>query len=303
MGTIGITGGTGFVGRHLATLLGAKGHRVVIFTRNPEKHHRAEFIEYSYWNPELNKCDHSAIRKLNAVVHLSGTNLNRRWTNRVKRNIVKSRVNGTSFLVTQLKNEAPDCKTFIAASAVGYYGADTGQKPFEETDLPAGDFLADVCVQWEQESLKASDTMRTVIYRFGIVLGKDDGAFPQLARPLTFGIMPVFGTGKQVISWIHIDDLARLLLYGITNNEMNGIYNAVSPRPVSQKELMQTIASAKGGMKLPVTIPASVLNMLLGEMSHEITKSCTVSAEKVRQAGFSFQYPDIRDAVNTIIAS
>lgn len=303
METIGITGGTGFVGRHLTALLLSKGYKVVIFTRNPEKKKTHSNIEYSYWVPSQNRCDHTALKKLDAVVHLSGTPVNKRWTEQVKRDIVSSRVHDTKFLVTQLKREAPKCKTFIAASGIGYYGADKSGTPFTETDTPANDFLGNTCVQWEHESLEATDKMRAVIYRFGLVMGKEDGAFPRFAKPASFGILPILGTGNQVMSWIHIDDLANLLLYGITNHEINGIYNAVSPDPISQRNLMKTIAAVKGGVKIPVPVPQAALKLLLGEMSIEVLKSATVSASKLLGTGFQFQYPQIEPAVKAILTS
>lgn len=303
METIGITGGTGFVGRHLTALLLSKGYKVVIFTRNPEKKKAHNSIEYSYWVPSQNRCDHTALKKLDAVVHLSGTPINKRWTTQVKRDIVSSRVHDTKFLVTQLKREAPKCKTFIAASGIGYYGADKGSAPFTETDAPANDFLGDTCVQWEYESMEAANRMRTIIYRFGLVMGKEDGAFPRFAKPASFGILPILGTGNQVMSWIHIDDLANLLLFGINNREMNGVYNAVSPEPISQKDLMKTIAAAKGGIKIPTPVPEAALKLLLGEMSIEVLKSATVSASKLLDTGFKFQYPEIEPAVKAILTS
>ena len=303
MNTIGITGGTGFVGSHLTALLLAKGYKVVIFTRNPGKKKTHTHIEYSYWEPAQNRCDHTALKQLDAVVHLSGTPVSKRWTKQVKRDIVSSRVHDTKFLVTNLKREAPQCKTFIAASGIGFYGADAGKAPFTEGDAPANDFLGTTCVQWEQESLAAAEAMRTVIFRFGLVMGKESGAFPSFAKPLSFGVMPILGTGHQVISWIHIDDLVNLLFNSITNHEMNGIYNAVAPNPVSQKDLMKTIAQAKGGISIPVPVPQAALKLLLGEMSIEVLKSATVSASKLLDTGFKFQYPEIEPAVKAILAS
>lgn len=188
------------------------------------------------------------------------------------------------------------------AVAIGFYGPDRGGKAFTEDSPPYNDFLGKTCVKWEQAIHEADDILRTVVLRFGIVLGKDGGAYPQLAKPLSFGMMPILGDGKQVVSWIHVHDLARLIHLAIDSNSMTGTYNAVSPNPVAHKELMQTIARQKGGLKVPAPVPAFMLKVLLGEMSIEVLKSCTVSGAKLQDTGFSLMYPDIDKAVEAIIA-
>lgn len=297
---IGITGGTGFVGSHLTDILLAKGHKVIVFTRS-RKAAGSKNVKYAHWAPEQKQCDIEALKQLDAIVHLAGTNVNRRWTAKAKADITKSRVNSTRFLVSLLKQEAPSCKTFIAASAIGYYGANNGTEPFNEPSPPANDFLSTTCHLWEQESLAAADTIRTVIFRLGIVLGKEAGAFPQLAMPVSFGVMPVLGKGSQIMSWVHVSDVATMLLHSIDNSEMKGIYNAVAPNPISQKDMMKAIVKAKRKWAIPLPVPAFALKLLFGEMSTEVLKSCTVSAEKIQATGFVFQYPDIDSAVQQII--
>jgi NAD dependent epimerase/dehydratase family enzyme len=137
--------------------------------------------------------------------------------------------------------------------------------------------------------------------RFGIVLGKEKGAFPRFAKPLSYGILPILGSGKQTVSWIEVTDLARLILFALENEQLSGIYNAVAPNPVSQKKLMETIAGIKGGVRIPVPVPAFVLKILLGGMSVEILKSCTVSADATLASGFHFNYPEINSVVSAIL--
>ncbi len=303
MSTIGITGGTGFVGTHLTSLLVSKGHKVVIFTRHLPKATSKPPITYAHWDEDKGACDINGLKQLDAVVHLAGAGIaDKRLTDKRKKEIVDSRVKGTEFLISKLKDYAPSCRTIVAASATGYYGADIqGAASFTENAPPANDFLADTCKQWEAASHKASAFLRTTILRFGIVLGKESGAFPQLAGPTSLGVVPVLGSGTQVVSWIAIDDLARLILFALEQESVSGTYNAVSPNPVTHRELMKTIAKVKGGIKIPVPVPAFLLKIALGELSEEVLKSCTVSAEKILKTGFKFTYPDITNAVTAIL--
>jgi len=303
MKTVGITGGTGFVGRHLAKLLKEKGYKIVIFTTHPEKEHHGSGYTYSYWDPRNNKCDLIALKQLDAVVHLAGAGIaDKRWTKKRKKEIMNSRTEGTRFLVSQLKQHAPNCRTFIAASAIGFYGPDRNTPPFIETAAPYKDFLGETCVLWEKESRAAAEFSRTVIFRFGIVMGKNGGAYPQFAKPISFGIMPIIGSGRQIISWIHVDDLRGLICFALEHDHINGVYNAVAPEPVSQKNLVKTIAHTKGGFKIPAKVPATMLKLMLGEVSSELLKSCTVSGEKILQEGFLFSYPKIDLAVRSIMS-
>lgn len=303
MQTIGITGGTGFVGHHLTQLLLDNGFRVIIFTRDMHKVSRVKNVKYSFWSPDEQKFDLTWLKQLNAVIHLAGAGVaDKRWTKARKEEIVNSRVKGTHFLIQRLKEHAPNCKVFIAASAIGYYGNDRmNSKPFEENASAASDFLGTTSMKWEAESIKAKEFARTVILRFGIILGKNDGAFPKFEQPQRFGLMPILSNGKQILSWIHIDDLCQIILTALKKETMQGVYNAVAPKPVSNKELMKTISKVKGGIKIPFHVPAFSLEMILGEMATEVLKSCTVSADKIQQTGFSFKYPEIETAVEDIL--
>jgi uncharacterized protein (TIGR01777 family) len=302
MKTIGITGGAGFVGKRLTTLLLSLGYEVVVFTRNNTLTNTHKGLTFAHWDPNHEQCDTDALRRLDAIVHLAGAGIaDKRWTKERKKEIVHSRVHGTGFLASQLSNHAPDCKTFVAASAIGYYGPDLNMNaPFNESDPPATGFICDTCVKWEAAAQKAAH-MRTVILRIGIVLGKESGAFPRLAQPLSSGIMPILGTGNQVVSWIAVDDLTRLMVAALENEELSGVYNAVAPNPVSHLQLMQAIAKAKGGLKIPVPAPSFILKLILGEMADEILKSCTVSAQKTLSTGFTFTYPEIKSAVEALV--
>ena len=303
MKKIGITGGTGFVGRHLTALLIRKGYEVVIFTTSGVKRRKKQYISYAHWDPGKGECDINALKSIDVMVNLAGAGIaDKRWREKRKKEIVDSRVISTGFLVNMLNAHASSCKTFITSSATGFYGPDSHYSSlFTETASPFNDFLGDTCRQWEAASEGISAGIRRVVLRFGIVLSKDGGAFQQFENPMSMGVLPILGSGGQVISWIEMHDLVRLILFAIEHEEMTGIYNAVAPGHVSSRKLMHTIAAEKGGIKIPFHVPSALLKILLGEMSIEVLKSCTVSAEKIINTGFVFEHPDIEGAVKAIL--
>ncbi len=303
MQTIGITGGTGFIGQNMTRLLVESGYNVVVFTRKMHQVSKQPNISYSYWSPIEKKFDMGFLKEIDAVIHLAGAGVvEKRWTRKRKEEIIKSRVESTEFLVEKIKAHAPNCKTLISASAIGYYGPDNlSSIPFKEDAPPQHDFLANTCKLWEEATRKAENHFRTIILRFGIVLGKEDGAFPQFANPQKFGLMPILGSGNQIMSWIHVDDLCRIILWVLKNEDIQGVFNAVAPNPVSQKQLSKSINNHTRGFSIPIYVPEAVLKLALGKMSVEVLKSATVSASKILDKGFHFKYPQIDGAVKDIL--
>lgn len=300
---IGITGGSGFVGKHLTQVLLSQGYEVVVFTRHPSHQKKKPGFKHAFWNPSQQKCDLRFFKDLHAVVHLAGAGVaDKPWTAKRKREIKESRTQSTTYLVQQLREYAPQCKTFISASAIGYYGPDRADAnvPFQEDAPPYSDFLAQTCVAWEEASKPAEVFLRRVIFRFGIVLGKERGAFSAFARPQKFGIVPILGSGKQMVSWMHVEDLCGLILQALNDNKIEGVYNAVAPQPVTHKTIMNAIATKRGGIKIRIHVPVPLLKLGLGELSTEVLKSCTVSGDKVASIGYQFQYPDITSAVGNL---
>ncbi len=302
METVGITGGTGFVGQHLIKLLTEKGYKVIIFTTGSLKKSSQAQVAYASWDPLSGTIDKDALKGLDAMVHLAGAGIaDKRWKPKRKLEITNSRVKGTEFIVAQLKAHAKNCVTFIAASATGFYGPDNGRKPFTEEATPYNDFLGNTCKLWEEASARAASFARTTILRFGIVLGKESGALPQFLQPLSMGVMPILGSGGQIMSWIELDDLARMIVFALEHKNIRGIYNAVAPHACSHWQLMHTLAKVKGGMKIPFHVPSALLKILLGEMSVEVLKSCTVSPNKILDAGFYFVHPELEGAIKSIL--
>lgn len=307
MKTVLITGGTGMVGRALTRALLDKGYEVIVMGRGGVRdtgygiQNGGVGLSFAKWNVEKQEIDAAAFAKADYIVHLAGAGVaDKRWTSKRKQEIVDSRVSSGVLLVNSLKTIPNKVKAVISASAIGWYGADTVARKFEESDIAAKDFLGQTCKQWE-ESIEpvAALGKRLTKLRIGIVLSTEGGALKEFIKPLQFGIASILGSGRQIISWIHIDDLVNMFITAIEREDISGVYNAVAPSPVSNKELILTLAKARNKFYIPVPVPSFVLKMMLGEMSIEILKSATVSSAKAERAGFSFRYADIKAAVKS----
>lgn len=306
MAVVCITGGTGLIGRALSSMLLQKGYEVVILTRNAGQP-AAGGLSYARWDVGRQVMDVSAIKKADYIIHLAGAGVaEKRWTSKRKKEIADSRTQSSALLVKALKENDNHVKAVISASAIGWYGPDPvvpHPDAFTEKDRADTAFLGETCRLWE-ESIEPVVQLnkRLVLLRTGIVLSTAGGALKEFIKPLRFGIAAVLGSGQQVISWIHIEDLCRLYVRAIEDDRMQGIYNAVAPKPVSNKELTLDLAKAvRDKFYIPVHVPAVVLKLILGELSIEVLKSATVSAEKTRGEGFSFTYPSIEAAINQLV--
>lgn len=306
MKTVLIAGGTGMIGSALAKELIKKDYGVIVLTRDARRPRNTERVSYAEWNVEKGTIDAKAIEKADYIINLAGANVaEKRWTAKRKKEIVDSRVQSGKLLVKALQEIPNKVKAVVSASAIGWYGPDANvsdAKPFVETDPPANDFLGTTCQQWESAIQPVTQLgKRLVILRTGIVLSNDGGAFVEFKKPLQFGIASILGNGKQTVSWIHIDDLVRLYMYTVENENIAGIYNAVAPKPVTNKTLIIEIAKQRNKFYLPAPVPSFVLKTVLGEMSIEVLKSATVSSKKIEAAGFQFLFPDIGTAIHNLV--
>ena len=305
MQTVLITGGTGMVGTSLTELLLSKGYQVIILTRKPQASNVPN-LTYAVWDIAKGYIDPLAIGKADTIVHLAGAGVaDKRWSEKRKQEIVDSRVMSGALIVKYLTEIPHQVKAVVAASAIGWYGPDTAkslQHGFVETDPVDGAFLGDTCKRWE-ESVKPLETLgiKLVSLRIGIVLNKQRGALAEFIKPAQFGLATIFGTGSQMVSWIHYKDLCKMILFGIESASLKGIYNAVSPDPISNKDLIIAITKKLRGFYLPIPVPAFVLKIMLGEMSIEILKSAKVSSNKIENAGFKFDYPTLHTALNDLL--
>jgi uncharacterized protein (TIGR01777 family) len=307
MPTILITGGTGMIGKRLTEMLVAKNYEVIILTRNLlSSNNNLPSVSYAKWNVEQQTIDEKAIQKADHIIHLAGAGVaDKRWTTKRKQEIVDSRTKSSELLVKALKETPNNIKTVVSTSAIGFYGEDTTiskQHGFTEDAVADTHFLGATCKLWE-ESIEPVTQLnkRLVKLRVGIVLSNSGGAFKEFAKPLNAGVATILGNGKQIISWIHIDDLCRIFIHAIENEQMNGMYNTVAPNPVSNIELIMQLAKKRNRFFIPVYVPAFILKLVLGEMSIEVLKSATVNSIKIQRTGFNFLYPTLNDALNELV--
>jgi uncharacterized protein len=264
-------------------------------------------IKTANWNVEKQTIDENAIRRADHIIHLAGASVaEKRWTEKRKKEIVESRIKSSELIVKALKEIPNKVKTVVSASAIGWYGPDATIPPtkyFVETDRPDNDFLGETCRLWEEtiEPVKELNK-RLVKIRTGIVLNNGKGALQEFSRSLKFNIAAILGSGEQMISWIHIDDLCRVYIDAMENENLSGVYHAVAPTPVSNKKLTLELArKLKGKIFIRVHVPEFILKIALGEMSVEVLKSCAVSSDKIKNSGFQFLYPGIESALNVLL--
>jgi uncharacterized protein len=304
METVLITGGTGMVGGALAKMLLHKGYQVIILSRNITGKPQSGQLRYARWNVKKQEIDLDAVQAADHIIHLAGASVvAKKWTASYKKEIVSSRTESSRLIFDALAKNPNKVQTVVSASAAGWYGPDKDDgKAFVETDPPYRDFLGETCKLWE-ESIEpvANLGKRLVKMRIGIVMSNEGGALAEFKKPLRFGIAAILGSGAQVISWIHIEDLCRMFVVAIENKEMHGVYNAVADVPVTNKTLTLSLAKAvKGNWYLPVHVPAFVIKTMLGDRSIEVMKSASISNRKILETGFETRFKTIDEAMGDL---
>ncbi len=307
MATVLITGGTGMVGQQLTQLLVLKGYDVIIMSRSVSiKRHHAK-VSYAVWDVDKQHIDADALAKVDHIIHLAGAGVaDKRWSEQRKQEIIDSRTKSSATLVTALAKLPNKVQTVVSASAIGWYGADTAESRangFTEDALADTEFLGETCRLWEKSIEPITQLGKRLIkLRIGIVLSNTGGALVEFKKPLKFGIAGILGSGKQIISWIHIEDLCKMFIYAIEQPKLNGVYNAVATHPVTNKQLTLFLAKImRKTFFIPLHVPEFVLKILLGEMSIEVLKSATVNNKKIMASGFRFDYSTIEDALHELV--
>lgn len=293
-----ITGGTGLVGTALVKKLEERDHTVRILTRSESKE-KNEF----YWNIAEKKIDDKAFENLDCIIHLAGANISERWTDDYKKELYSSRIDSAHLLREYCVEKGIHLRSFISSSGVNYYGTFTSDQILtEDSEIVENDFLAKLCVAWENAADQfASIAERVVCLRTAVVLSKKGGAFPLLKKTVNLNIGSGVGTGKQWMNWIHIDDLVHMYVEAVENTSINGKYNAVADDIPTNQVFMKKLAKAADKFFLPFNVPPFVMKSVFGEMSSIILEGTRADNKKIKSQGFDFKYSTVDEAFKNLV--
>lgn len=296
-----ITGATGLVGTHLTGLFNKNNIAVNYLTTSKNKIEKLPNYKGFYWNPAEGEIDEKSLEDVDAIIHLAGASVAKRWTDSYKKEIIESRTTSADLIYNTLKNSEYKIPIFISASGINVYPSSL-QKLYTEDDKAVGDsFLAKVVEVWEAGANQFENLgMKVAKVRTGMVLDAKQGALPKMKAPVSLNAGAAFGSGKQWQSWIHIDDLAGIY-YFIFEHKLNGIYNAVAPNPVTNEGLMECIAKHVDKKIWLPNIPAVALKVAMGEMATVVLSSQLVSSEKIQKEGYNFRFKNLSKALEDLV--
>ena len=300
-----VAGATGFVGRRLVEALSGRGDEVVVLSRHPQgAGSRAlsslKSVTIRGWSSEPGGDWSSVVDGADAVVNLAGEPVvGRRWSDEQKRRILESRVQATRAVVAAIAKAGRKPKVLVNASAVGFYGFREDDR-LDETASAGTDFLAQVCLAWEDEARKASGHTRTVMLRIGIVLGEEGGSLSEMVRPFKLGAGGPIGSGRQWVSWIHRDDLVSMILFAIDTPGVEGPLNATAPEPVRNVDLSRAIGRVLHRPSF-LPVPEIALRVALGEVAGMLVRGQRVVPKKAQEAGFRFAHAELEPSLRGIL--
>ncbi len=302
-----VTGATGLIGVALVEALQRRGVEVSVLSRDAARARERlsaaglQPVEAFAWEMLGEPAPSEALEGRDAIVHLAGENVAQRWTAAAKRAIRESRVSGTRNLLAGLAATQRRPRALVSSSAIGYYGAH-GEEPLDEDAPPGEDFLAQVCVAWEEEAAKAGELgARVVCVRTGVVLHRDGGALAKMLPPFRLGVGGPVAGGHQFVSWVHRADVVGMYLAALEDERWSGPVNATAPDPVSNRELSQTLGRVLHRPAL-LPVPGAALTLLYGEMSVIVTDGARVMPAKPLVLGYEFEYPQLEEALSSALA-
>jgi uncharacterized protein len=298
--TVLITGASGLVGERLTEMLLASGWKVRHLGR---KQRSEKGVETFTWDIHKKEIDGRAVENVDAIIHLAGANVaDKRWSDARKKEIIESRTDSAALLFEAIRKSGAQPAVFVSASAVGYYGTNAGNHVFVETDKSGTDFLSEVTRKWEAAADRFSElNVRVVKLRIGLVLSDKGGALAPIAKTVKAYIGSPLGSGKQYMSWVHIDDLCNIFIFAAENSSLHGPYNCVSPEPVTNAEFIAEVARRLDRPMIAPRVPAFVLKTMFGEMSTVVLDGQKASAEKIQSAGYRFRFPALKDALGDLL--
>ena len=297
-----ITGATGLIGTELVSLLLQNGINVNYLTTSKNKIINELNYNGFYWSPEQGIIDENCLMGVDSIINLAGANISKRWTNSYKQEIIESRLLSSALLFKAVKSNPNQVKQIVSASGTSIYpNSDT--IIFDENSTQVNDnFLGNVVVKWEETTDKfATLGLKVCKLRTGIVLSTKGGVLVEMLKTIKLGLGSSFGSGKQIQSWIHIHDIAALYYFAINNN-LEGVYNAVSPNPVTNEELTFSIAKVLKKLLFMPNIPKFIMKLILGEMHELLFENRHLSANKIIDEGFVFKFKTIDNALKNILA-
>jgi uncharacterized protein len=297
-----VTGATGLIGPSLVAALQDHGAQVTVLSRDPERAAKRLSkdgrppVEAFAWDLMSEPAPREALTDREAVIHLAGENVAQRWSAEAKRAIRESRVTGTRNLLAGMQAAQQPPRALISSSAIGYYGA-RGEEPLDEDAPAGGDFLAEVCVEWEAEAAKAKGLgARVVCVRTGVVLDKDGGALEKMLPPFRLGVGGPVAGGRQYISWIHREDVVGMMLAALQDERWSGAVNATAPEPVTNRDFSHALGRALHRPAL-LPVPGLALQLLYGEMAEIVTGGARVVPAKPLVLGYEFAHPRLDEAL------
>lgn len=296
-----ISGGSGFVGKALVQRLAGRGDQVVVLTRAgtlPTALSGLARVEAVAWQPPTIGDWQACLNGADAIVHLAGEQaVGRRWTPSVKERLVSSRVEGARALVEAMAKVERPPRVVVSASGVGYYGGTLDAMPFNEASPPGDDFLARLCVRWEETVHKAEAYgARVVTVRLGAVFGREGGGLEVMARPFRMFVGGPVGSGRQYFSWVHLDDAIEIFVRALDDENWRGAVNAVAPKAVPQAEVAKAIGRVLGRPSI-VPAPTFALKALFGEGAAPIVTGQNVEPKVLLERGFTWKFGELEDAL------
>jgi len=290
-----ITGGNGLIGSLLSKELLERGYDVAFLSRNPKKLDR---IQSYAWDPANGIIDAGAIEGTDFIVHLAGAGIaDKPWTEQRKREIIESRTDSIRLIYKTLKENSHKVKACISSGGIGYYG-NRGDYWLNEEDSPGQGFLSESCILWEKAVKEGEELgLRIAQLRVGMVLSRNGGALKPLEKLTRFALASPIGEGNQWISWIHIQDLCRIFIKAIEMDHFQGIYNGVSPDPVTNKDFMYALSKAMHKPSFLPPVPKFLMKLLLGELSAVVLDSTRVMEQKLENLPFEFQFKTLNKAL------
>jgi uncharacterized protein (TIGR01777 family) len=290
-----ITGASGTLAKVVAKKLEMDGFEVFFYSSNLNIINNKNIF---YWDIENGVFDKAPLANCSHIVHLSGYGIINKWTQENKEKMYVSRVNAANLLFNYCKERKINIKTFISASAIGYYGFDSiGIK--EESDLPANDWLAKLSVDWEKSAAAFKEiNSRVIKLRISLIFTKSSGFLKPILLSMKFGIAPILGKRGQSFEWIHLDDLSSFILFSLKNKNVIGAYNLATESKTNQEEFLNIIKNKYFKYSLLLKIPNFVLRLLLGQRRKILSTDIAVSVKKLMSTGFTFQYPNVDIAIN-----